>query len=265
MDPVGICSDGTSVWVANKGRCDVTRLRCSDGANLGTFPLPATPNNIRSDGVHIWVISYEDIIKINPSNGAVLAEFKGFSSNSCICSDSQSIWVADGWGTIIKASVNDGAKLITYETGTENLINNISDICLDKDRTNIWVANFAANNVIKLQTSDGSVVVKHSAIWPTCLCFDGQNIWVSNMGSASVTKIRASDGIILGSYVVGDNPRYICSDGECIWVSNFNSGWLTKLNISDGTKLGMFKVGDSLSYICFDGSNIWVIDKQDTQ
>jgi serine/threonine protein phosphatase PrpC len=85
------------------------------------------------------------------------------------------------------------------------------------------------------------------------------------MGSASVTKIRASDGIILGSYVVGDNPRYICSDGECIWVSNSNSGWLTKLNISDGTKLGMFKVGDSLSYICFDGSNIWVIDKQDTQ
>ncbi len=34
---------------------DVTKLRASDGANLGTFPVGTRPLGVAFDGANIWV------------------------------------------------------------------------------------------------------------------------------------------------------------------------------------------------------------------
>jgi DNA-binding beta-propeller fold protein YncE len=36
----------------------VTKLRASDGANLGTFPVGAVPTGVAFDGANIWVANY---------------------------------------------------------------------------------------------------------------------------------------------------------------------------------------------------------------
>jgi hypothetical protein len=49
------------MWVTNAGAFgdfsadSVTRLRASDGANLGTFPAGDNPHSILFDGANIWV------------------------------------------------------------------------------------------------------------------------------------------------------------------------------------------------------------------
>ena len=52
--PQGVAFDGTNIWVANVSSDNVTKLRASDGANLGTFPV-ARPFGVAFDGANIWV------------------------------------------------------------------------------------------------------------------------------------------------------------------------------------------------------------------
>ena len=55
--PYGICFDGQNIWVANYGGNNVSKLRASDGALIGTYNVGSSPNGICFDGQNIWVVS----------------------------------------------------------------------------------------------------------------------------------------------------------------------------------------------------------------
>jgi DNA-binding beta-propeller fold protein YncE len=41
--------------VANSGSNTVTKVRASDGSNLGTFTVGSSPEGVAFDGANIWV------------------------------------------------------------------------------------------------------------------------------------------------------------------------------------------------------------------
>ena len=52
----GMVFDGANIWVTNnEGNGTVTKLRTSDGANLGTFAVGNSPRAVAFDGTNIWV------------------------------------------------------------------------------------------------------------------------------------------------------------------------------------------------------------------
>ncbi|MFZ1133786.1 MAG: hypothetical protein WAN69_02490 [Candidatus Korobacteraceae bacterium] len=78
---MGIAFDGANIWVASEsdiGSGIVTKLRASDGANLGTFPAPGDPIGIAFDGANIWVTntSYGSVTKLRASDGANQAQIQ---------------------------------------------------------------------------------------------------------------------------------------------------------------------------------------------
>ena len=56
--PVGVAFDGANIWVANFNSNNVTKLRASDGALLGTMPLGSNPALLAFDGTNMWVANY---------------------------------------------------------------------------------------------------------------------------------------------------------------------------------------------------------------
>src|SRR4051812_31352147 len=75
--PTNITFDGANVWVTNTFDSSVTKLRASDGANLGTFPVGNNPRAIAFDGANIWVANqYENTVtKLRASDGTTLGTF----------------------------------------------------------------------------------------------------------------------------------------------------------------------------------------------
>lgn len=57
--PYGLAFDGANIWVANSGSATVTKLRASDGANLGTIAVGNTPEGVAFDGANIWVANQQ--------------------------------------------------------------------------------------------------------------------------------------------------------------------------------------------------------------
>jgi len=55
-NPQGVTFDGANIWVANnQSPRTVTKLRASDGAELGTFNVGINPIGVAFDGANIWV------------------------------------------------------------------------------------------------------------------------------------------------------------------------------------------------------------------
>jgi DNA-binding beta-propeller fold protein YncE len=56
--PTGIAFDGANIWVASHNSNNVSKLRASDGALLGTYAVGGAPQGVAFDGVQIWVANF---------------------------------------------------------------------------------------------------------------------------------------------------------------------------------------------------------------
>lgn len=70
--PSGVIFDGTNLWTANRGSGNVTKVRASDGAVLGTYPVGTFPLYITFDGSNIWVVNAQsqNLTKLRARDGA---------------------------------------------------------------------------------------------------------------------------------------------------------------------------------------------------
>ena len=253
--PSSLAFDGDAMWVANLATNNVTKLRASDGANLGTFAAGTGPWGIAFDGGSIWVTNQNsnNVTKLRASDGSFVANYNVGNFPQGVVFDGSSIWVANSQSnTVTKLRPSDGMNL-----GNFNVCTGPGGIAFDG--ASIWVA-CEDNHVTKLRASDGF----NQGNFPVGtfpvrgVVFDGANIWVTNNGSANVTKLRASDGMNLGTFNVGNSPTGAAFDGANIWVANFGDSTVTKLRASDGVNLGTFGGVSFPGGVAFDGANIWI-------
>ncbi len=179
--PVGIAFDGANIWVTNGS--GVTKLRASDGANLGTFGLAFPPFAVAFDGANIWVTNGESVTKLQASDGAPLGTFNVGESAFGIAFDGANMWVVSvgmDVSYLTKLRTSDGANL-----GIFPVIAPTGGIAFDG--ANIWVGT--TTGVTKLRASDGANLGSFPANGPYGVAFDGANIWVTNPSSGTVSKL----------------------------------------------------------------------------
>jgi hypothetical protein len=80
----------------------VTKLRASDGANLGTFTVGTNPKGIAFDGANIWVVNSSSngtVTKLRTSDGANLGTFTVGEFPIGVAFDGANIWVANNFSS----------------------------------------------------------------------------------------------------------------------------------------------------------------------
>ena len=104
-NPEALAFDGANIWVSEYFSSRVTKLRASDGTNLGTFPVGPWPWGIAFDGANIWVVSADHlgtVRKLRASDGANLGTISVGGVPHEIAFDGANIWVANQSGTVSK-------------------------------------------------------------------------------------------------------------------------------------------------------------------
>jgi len=267
-EPDGIVFDGANVWVVNGFSNNVTKIRTSDGTNLGTFAVGNRPANDAADGANIWITNRGDntVTKLRARDGANLGTFNVGSEPYGIAFDGANFWVTN-WSSndVTKLRARDGANQGTFSVG-------VNPRSIAFDGANIWVANshFSSRSVTKLRASDGANLgtFTFSTGSPSGIAFDGVNIWVAN-STNTVTKLRAADGVVLNTFVLTTSPcdtHDITFDGVNIWVTDQENDSVFKLRASDGVVLDNFRPASlapevlfgTPRVIAFDGANVWI-------
>jgi hypothetical protein len=103
--PYGVAFDGANIWVANGGSSSLTKLRASDGTNLGTFDVGASPRSVAFDSANVWVVNGGsfNVTKLRAIDGNNLGTFPVGASPTGVAFDGANIWVANnGSNTVSK-------------------------------------------------------------------------------------------------------------------------------------------------------------------
>jgi hypothetical protein len=100
--PHGVVFDGSNIWVTNDVvNGTVTKLRASDGTNLGSFAVGGNPIGAAFDGNNIWVTNYSssNVTELRASDGARLGTFNVAALPAGIVLDGADVWVANTGGS----------------------------------------------------------------------------------------------------------------------------------------------------------------------
>ena len=200
--PVGIWSDGTTMWVSDFSDIDIYAYNLATGArdpdkefsNVGSFDDGI--RGIWSDGITMWVVDTGDpkIFAYNlltkardPSKDISTLAGAGNTSPSGIWSDGITMWVSDtaGGGKIyaynLATKARDESKEFSNVSSDDDTIQGIWS-----DGTTMWVVDtadpkiFAYNLVTKARnaTKDFNTLVGAGNTTPVGIWSDGTTMWV---------------------------------------------------------------------------------------
>jgi hypothetical protein len=250
--PYGVAFDGSSIWTANNEDGTVTKLRASDGENLGTFQVGGNPMGLAFDGANMWVSDNggSTVTKLRASDGKNLGAFSVGHRPWGMAFDGENIWVANfGDGTVTKLRASDGKSLGTFNTN--------GAIAAAFDGTYVWVSTWNTS-VVRLKKDGSNAGNFQVGSKPLGIAFDGASIWVANNEGGSVVKLDAKTGATLGTFNLCGCALYgVAFDGRDVWVTG--SPLIFELRAADGALVGTFHnpPGSSTSGVAFDGASIW--------
>jgi S-layer family protein len=259
--PAMVQSDGADLWVANSLDDSVSRVRASDGKLLETW----TPAN-EAWGVlvargRIYVTGATNPGSLyrfdprQPAGDVVTVTSMLGSSPQGITTDGEFICTANAGGSVSKVDPGTG-DVSTFTVG----FNQPYGILYDG--SNIWVTDFAAGTLLKLNSTGTIAQAIGVGTSPQFPIFDGTNIWVPNSGSNSMTVVRASTGTVLATLTLNglDHPNTAAFDGERVLVTNVTGGSVSLWKAVDLTPLGSFDAPTNSTPVgaCSDGISFWV-------
>jgi serine/threonine protein kinase len=133
------------------------------------------------------------------------------------------------------------------------------------DGRSLWVANHAANTVMKLEPASGRILATYPVgDKPVALAWDGAGLWVANHGwvdndHSTLMRLDPADGRVLATYRLPGQPMNLALDGTHVWVTETWPTYVVrKLRAVDGEDLGGFTAGGTPRDVVHDGESLWV-------
>ena len=288
FSPDAVSADRTHVWVGNSGTDSVAELDAATGALLQVISLTAYGNMaefISSDGTHVWVKSWEGLVELDASSGAVVGtvsdpDQETYQDFQEVASDGTHVWdVHPNTQGVTEVDASTGAIDQVIPANSYGLV---IPMATASDGTHVWVAN-DNNTLSELDASTGALIQVVSG--PSygfgfglytdgsgMIADDGVHVWVANTNNNSVTELEASTGalvqVISGPSYDFENPWNLSSDGTHVWVTSHGVSstnpinYITELDASTG---GLVQVISGSKYgfvnpssIASDGSHVWV-------
>lgn len=261
--PLLVQSDGADLWVTNELSGSVSRVRASDGKQLGiwtdAFDLQAPL--IALSRVFVAASSHPGkLYMIDPSQapGMVTTVANNLGDGpKGVAFDGTRIWTANfGSVSIITPGGPTPWASVTASSGLGPLRGMLFD------GTNIWVTDIGDNTLKKLDANGAVIQTVSVGNLPSFPTFDGTNIWVPNYNSNSITVVRASTGAVVATLTGNslNGPLAAAFDGQRALVTNNGGAGVTLWKAADFSPLGSFSTGAGTlpRGACSDGVSFWI-------
>jgi hypothetical protein len=242
FDPGYLLYDGANMWVANPSAGTITEVEASTGAVLGTVTVGTTPSGMAFDGTHIWVANAgsNTLSEVTAATRTVAGTFNVSSSAGCQ-SPTTVAFITSQPGTPANGSLAQSlcvvcnaqppqiaeftsAGAFVAATGT-NVIGgdpNCNNVAFDGRY--IWLPTVSgpsgtASGVLKLDTTNLTVVKGFNIPSPISVAYDGAYVWVAG-SDGFVTKVVVSTSTLGQRFSTGFGAAFFAAfDGGYVWVS----------------------------------------------
>jgi len=268
--PVGICTDGTSVFVGTNGVNSYNKINIVSNT-VTTIPFKAkTPTSVSSDGINAWITNSTDdsVTQIYVQTNSLIQtlQLTAGSAPNAVYNDGKNTWVCNtGLNTItqIAAPLTAFAPGVIVKTIT---LPHTTPTAIYSDTTNVYITmtngSTTANGYLSIYNISSELITNTIQIGanPISMFVDTSYAWILNAHTYTISQVSLQDLSIITSNVGGDstsNVVGIVSDGIHVWVtdSNKNKVYVSATNhISDPTNNYPYYADNTL--FAYPGTNI---------
>jgi ABC-type transport system substrate-binding protein/DNA-binding SARP family transcriptional activator/streptogramin lyase len=226
--PVAISGGYGSVWAAEPGAGEVSRLDPVSGVVVDQVPVGGDPGSIVSGGGAIWVASSvaATVTRIDPTTETVTQTIQLPGANpGAIAYGAGRVWVADA----------TARELFEIDPATDMLQRAVplglqpSALLVAGDA--IWVAGYSNASVEKLDLASGRVLGRvHVGDGPAALAWQQGAVWVANRLDATVSRIDPRILAVSSTIPVESGPTALAADAGSVWVADEYSGTVERID-----------------------------------
>ena len=271
--PIGLDVVGNNLWILNAGNNQLIKFNSLTGKFVASYNyLKGTGRQLLAFGDNLWLVSSNNIVKINGSNGQEIfsksIQTKQTTKNIVIKSvvNQNYIWLlikSENSTQLLQFNSSNGDELQSINQNQLNL-SEINSMAVDS--SSLWLLE--KNQLIKLNAQTGILVssYQNSQIGLTAqgndIFSNGNNVWVG--GKNYVTVINSSLGKPIENYVnnvsvnLSTNSSQIVSGGSITltWTSSnatscmAGGGWSGNQSLSGSTTINNLTSSTSYTLEC---------------
>lgn len=272
--PSSISSNGTNVWVVNRGNNTLTRLDATTGAVAATivenvFALPAS-NAVVVNPTDAYVSNADDTIAdYDQSSSRHKSSFDGgvvgFANPGAMALTGHQLYVINTEDDRILELNTTTGQVVATLLGPSSGFLNPDALCVTHGR--LYVASSELNAVAMVSTATHAYLgpVNSAAGHldaPVALSCDAQHVWVANRLSSTVTELDARSGAVLRVVAAGiDAPQAIVSSPRRVFVADDGDDRVAMLEAGSGALLKVVGAAHTFNQpgaMALDPRHLWV-------
>lgn len=235
---MSVAIDGEHGYVAAYYDYEVVKVRLSDGATLGRFPVGASfPISLTLLNGDLYVANYGNatVARMRTSDGAVLDTYPTDNHPGTIGAFFDKLWVGNWDNGVLRAiDPATGTTVCTYSGGGRHL-------SVTADEQYVYTTDPALPGIRAVDPTTCQEVTSHTitlSSYPSnaqrAVGFDGTYVWSVLDSEDKVVRIDPTTQMIIDTIIVAGTPVGVVFDGLSTWVLQ-NEGHITRLRTSDAT------------------------------
>ena len=268
--PFACAADGENIWTTDNAN-HVTQIRPGTGSISASWTGAVGATGVLAAAGKVFVTGFTgpgNLYLLDPTlppGPVTLAASNLGPAPFSIAFDGTNLWTANG-GVPGSVSIITPAPTTPYPPGNVTTVTTgfMEPVGILYDGANIWVTDFSAGKLLKLDSSGNILQTVTVGTAPQNPVFDSTNIWVPNQGDNSVSVVQASTGIVVATITQGprnklNGPTTASFDGERVLVTNIGNNTVTVFKAVDLSFIANVSTGPlTPTAACSDAINFWI-------
>jgi YVTN family beta-propeller protein len=253
--PGAVIGGDGSVWVADPGGGEVSRIDPGSGVEVDQIQVGGDPGSIVSGGGEIWVASTvgATVTRIDPTTESVTQTVPLPGANpGAIAYGADGLWVADSAADeLFEIDPASGSPRRTFSLGLQPSAVVLADGA-------IWVAGYDDATIEKIDPASGRTTGRvHVGNGPVALAFEDGSLWVANSLDATVSRIDPATLAVTATIPAGSGPSALAVGAGSVWVANQYSGTVSRIDPRRNQVAANVDVGGSPTSLTMGGGRLW--------
>ncbi len=254
--PGAVSGGSGSVWVADPGGGNVSRVDPGSGAEVDRILVGGGPGSIASGAGAIWVASTvgATVTRIDPATEAVTQTIRLPGTNpGAIAYGAGALWVAD----------SGARELFEIDPATGSLRRtlplDLQPSALAMVDGALWVAGYDNGTIEKVDPASGRVTGRvHVGNGPVALAAQAGSLWVANSLDATVSRVDPAALSVTSTVSVGSGPAALAVGAGSVWVADRYAGTLSRIDPGRNRAVATVAVGGAPTSLITGRGRLWV-------
>jgi len=256
--PTGVAVGAGSVWVADTGDEDVTRIDAATGRVRGRpIRVGEDPGPVAVGAGAVWVVNQGDgtVDRIDPRSGRVAgAPIRVGRDPTDAAVASGDVWVSTELDRVVRIDPR-----LNRVVGRPIRVGAGGALALGSGR--LWVCDRKDGTVRSVDTRSGLVVDTPVPIGagPSDLAIGPGDVWVAVADDRAVKRIALGSGAERRPTRTGGRPELLALRGNALWVADVEGESVSRIDVRSGRLVGRpIRVGEDPAGMAVGAKAVWV-------